>query len=275
MGADTKIEWADHTFNGWIGCTKVGRGCDHCYAEALATTRLGVSWGAGQPRRRTAESTWRQPRRWNERAAKTGVRYRVFCSSLADVFDNEVDPQWRADLGKLIRETPHLDWLLLTKRIGNAVDMLGAMFDLDVPPNVFVGATIVNQAEWDRDSHKIAQVSVIVGKRRSFLSMEPLLGPVDFGGLGKYRLKSIVGQVIAGGESGPGARPSHPDWLSQPSRSVRDRWRAVPIQAMGRVASLRSARGRADPQFDRAARQRLGVADWQERRRPPARRHDA
>ncbi len=218
MAENTHIEWAHHTFNGWIGCTKVGPGCDHCYAEALATTRLGVPWGPGQPRRRTAESTWHQPRRWNNRAAKLGLRYRVFCSSLADVFDNEIDASWRTDLAQLIRETPHLDWLLLTKRIGNVPDMLLAMFDADLPTNFRVGATIVNQPEWDRDSHKVAQVSVIVGKQRVFLSMEPLLGPVNFEGLGRYRLKSIVGQVIVGGESGPHARPMHPYW----ARTIRD-----------------------------------------------------
>ena len=245
MAENTKIEWADHTFNPWIGCMKVGPGCDHCYAETLATARLGVTWGAGAPRRRTAESTWKQPLAWNRRAEKLGVRYRVFCSSLADVFDNEVDPAWRADLFDLIRVTPHLDWLLLTKRVGNVQSMIergqGAIAGNGrsyVPDNVWLGATIVNQAEADRDIPKLLATKVDLGVRKVFLSMEPLLGPVDLTILepGSSILNALTGRslnmvgdnpprdgesldwVIVGGESGPGARPMHPDW----ARSLRD-----------------------------------------------------
>ncbi|APL94122.1 DUF5131 family protein [Sphingobium indicum] len=82
MAENTKIEWAHHTFNPWIGCTKVGPGCDFCYAEDLSRARLGVKWGPGEQRRHTAASTWKMPRRWNNRAAKLGIRYRVFCASL-------------------------------------------------------------------------------------------------------------------------------------------------------------------------------------------------
>nr|WP_047169428.1 phage Gp37/Gp68 family protein [Sphingomonas sp. Y57] len=222
MAENTKIEWAHHTFNPWIGCMKVGPGCDHCYAETLATARLGVAWGPGAPRRRTAESTWKQPLRWNARAAKLGVRYRVFCSSLADVFDNEVDPDWRSDLFELIDRTPHLDWLLLTKRIGNAARMLHDDWEREAfPSNVWLGATIVNQAEADRDIPKL--LATPAAKR--FLSMEPLLGPVQ---IAEYMPNPLwndipswqqpeLDWVIVGGESGPGARPMHPDW----ARSLR------------------------------------------------------
>jgi protein gp37 len=242
MAENTKIEWATHTFNGWIGCTKVGPGCDHCYAEALATTRLGVAWGPGADRRRTADSTWKQPRRWNNRALKAGVRERVFCSSLADVFDNEVPAEWRADLFQLIRETPQLDWLLVTKRIGNAEKMARAAGGW--PENVWLGATIVNQAEADRDIPKLAEIE---GPRFRFLSMEPLLGPVDltflmhqpcpnsldgfpmdpstgaseccsrcdFTGIGD---ELAIHWIIVGGESGQITRPMHPAW----ARSIRD-----------------------------------------------------
>jgi len=239
MAENTKIEWAHHTFNGWIGCTKVGPGCDHCYAADLSQARLGVPWGPGQPRRHTAASTWKQPRRWNNRAAKLGIRYRVFCSSLADVFDNEVPTEWRTELFQLIRETPHLDWLLVTKRIGNAAKMAEAAGGW--PDNVWLGATIVNQAEADRDIPKLLAVD---GPRYRFLSMEPLLGPVRLDrihqtfddGLGHSWESCLNGRrfdewsdgdidgcpkidwVIAGGESGPKARPMHPDW----ARSLRD-----------------------------------------------------
>ncbi|ARR53455.1 hypothetical protein HY78_08470 [Rhizorhabdus wittichii DC-6] len=248
MAENTKIEWAHHTFNPWIGCMKVGPGCDHCYAETLATARLGVAWGAGAPRRRTAESTWKQPRRWNARAAKLGTRYRVFCSSLADVFDNEVDPAWRQDLFELIRTTPHLDWLLLTKRIGNAVGMIqrdGAIAGNGrwyVPDNVWLGATIVNEAEADRDIPKLLATKAELGVRKVFLSMEPLLGPVNLtdmpcgarnaGAHGWSALwreepfgRGHLDWIIVGGESGPGARPMNPDW----ARSLRDQCAAAGV----------------------------------------------
>lgn len=241
MSANTKIEWADHTFNPWIGCTKVGPGCDHCYAEAdFDKRRHVVTWGAGQPRKRTAASTWALPLRWNAEAERLGIRYRVFCASLADVFDNQVPQLWRTSLFGLIHDTPHLDWLLLTKRIGNALEMLKS----DTPegiamgalPNLWIGATIVNQEEADRDIPKL--LAVPAAKR--FLSMEPLLGPVDLEtihntdfGEGQPYLHPLIGRVsdghgdgcsapaidwiIVGGESGPNARPMHPDW----ARSLR------------------------------------------------------
>lgn len=183
---NTKIEWTDHTFNPWIGCTKVGPGCDNCYAEAdFDKRRHVVQWGPNQPRKRTAPSTWAAPLRWNREAAAAGVRHRVFCASLADVFDNEVPIQWLISLMALILQTPHLDWLLLTKRIGNAAEMLDVAFRAvhaqretwanNIPENVWIGATITNQAEADRDIRKLLDVPAA----KRFLSMEPLLGPVN------------------------------------------------------------------------------------------------
>ncbi|MFZ3484242.1 phage Gp37/Gp68 family protein [Sphingomonas sp. 3-13AW] len=218
MAENTAIEWCDHTFNPWEGCQKVGPGCDHCYAETR-NARFGggtaPNWGPNAPRRRTSRSNWRKPLRWQADAAafqaKHGRRQRVFCASLADVFDNAVDDSWRADLFELIRATPDLDWLLLTKRIGNVANMLPVPFDFEeLYPNVWLGATIVNQAEADRDIPKLLAVPA----RVRFLSMEPLLGPVEFDPCELVRLDWI----IVGGESGPGARPMHPDW----ARSLRD-----------------------------------------------------
>lgn len=242
MAENTKIEWADHTFNPWIGCTKVSPACDHCYAEAdFATRRKVVQWGAGQPRKHTAPSTWAMPLRWNAEAERLGVSYRVFCASLADVFDNEVPAEWRAKLFNLILSTPHLDWLLLTKRIGNAARMINETlpdnmkaFPAEHPlawpwPNVWIGASITSQAEADRDIPKL--LAVPAAKR--FLSMEPLLGPVDLErprpgpdldqGGGRmicqpWLIQSGIDWVIVGGESGPHARPMHPDW----ARDLRD-----------------------------------------------------
>lgn len=224
MSQNTKIEWADHTFNPWTGCTKVSPACDHCYAESWAKRSGTVQWGARQPRRRTTPANWRLPIKWNAQAAAAGMRYRVFCASLADVFDNEVPVQWREDLFNLIAETPSLDWLLLTKRIGNVRAMLdsycasdghpGARWD--AWPNVWIGATVCNQEEADRDIPKLLEVPA----RVRFLSMEPLLGPVDI-----TRFLSGLDWVIVGGESGHHARPMHPDW----ARILRDQCRLAGV----------------------------------------------
>src|SRR5262249_50777925 len=99
MGEHSSISWTDHTFIPWKGCTKVSPGCDHCYAESdQKCYGTGVRWGPGEPRIRTTPDYWRKPFKWNREAARTGNWPRIFCSSWSDVFDNEVDPQWRVDL---------------------------------------------------------------------------------------------------------------------------------------------------------------------------------
>src|SRR6266498_2784556 len=105
---ETKIEWADFTFNPWIGCTKVSAACDHCYAEALAKRYDWAKWGPGETRKRTSETNWLKPLAWDRKAKRDGVRRRVFCASLADVFDAEVSDDWRDDLFMMICETPNL-----------------------------------------------------------------------------------------------------------------------------------------------------------------------
>ncbi|MBI5255386.1 MAG: phage Gp37/Gp68 family protein [Burkholderiales bacterium] len=227
MAENSKIEWTDHTFNPWTGCTKVSPGCDGCYAEAWAKRSGTVAWGTGEPRRRTTDANWRLPLKWNAQAEREGRRFRVFCASLADVFDNEVPTAWRVDLLRLIEATPHLDWLLLTKRIGNVERMLDEAARL-MPevlmwplPNVWLGATVVNQAEADRDIPKLLGVPA----RIRFLSIEPMLGPIKMDqrliapieGTSQHGQR-FVDWIIAGGESGPHARPAHPNWF----RSLRD-----------------------------------------------------
>jgi len=242
MSENTKIEWCDHTFNPWTGCTKVSPGCDHCYAEGWskrAGNKVG-KWGPGAPRVRTTPANWAKPVKWQANAAafmaEHGRRQRVFCASLADVFDNEVPKEWRHELFILISETPDIDWLLLTKRIGNVQAMLPVWWEDPTAwacgspmGNVWLGATITSQAEADRDIPKLLAVPA----RVRFLSMEPLLGLVDLerprpgpdldqGGGHKicqpWLIQSGIDWVIVGGESGPGARPMHPDW----ARSLRD-----------------------------------------------------
>lgn len=247
MAENSNIEWTHHTFNPWIGCTKVGPGCDHCYAEAWDARGLqqsGTRWGPHAARTRTSADNWRKPLKWDREAAAAGERRRVFCASLADVFDNHASilPEWRADLWQLIWDTPHLDWMLLTKRPGNIAKMLPRGWR-NGWSNVWLGCTVVNQAEADRDIPKLLEVPAAV----RFLSMEPLLGPVDllqpqFGGqycvawcgstcmangdeeCPRHCLPSLD-LVIVGGESGPGARPMHPDW----ARSLRDRCQAAGV----------------------------------------------
>ncbi|WP_271008657.1 phage Gp37/Gp68 family protein [Paucibacter sp. B51] len=265
MSETTAIEWCDSTFNPWIGCTQVSPACDDCYAARSAPARtLGVAWGPRQARMRTSEANWAQPRRWNARAdqfiAEHGRRQRVFCASLADVFDNEVPVQWRISLMSLILETPNLDWLLLTKRIGNAAEMLETAtrgytaqregWRDNVPPNVWIGATICNQDEADRDIPKLLATPAAV----RFLSVEPMLGPIELprfcacgcqlpwghavreamkgpSALNRDQAEAYVPStlgvdwVICGGESGHKARPMHPAW----ARGLRDQCAAAGV----------------------------------------------
>lgn len=245
MSENTKIEWCDHTFNPWEGCQKVGPGCDHCYAETRNARFAGgtaINWGPGAPRRLTSLGNWNKPVQWHLRHdgffKEHGRRQRVFCASLADVFDNAANPVWRTELFALIRTTPHLDWLLLTKRIGNVPLMVKAAGGW--PANAHLGITVCNQDEADRDIIKALRAKARFKIPVLFLSMEPLLGPVkidyiDIDGHSEiYPLRGTSGcedddgnpvedlpaidQVIAGGESGLDARSMHPDW----ARSLRD-----------------------------------------------------
>ncbi|UPY35527.1 phage Gp37/Gp68 family protein [Sediminicoccus sp. KRV36] len=232
MGQNSAIEWTDHTFNPWTGCTRVSPGCDHCYAEALSrrSPQTFGSWQPGAPRRRTSEAYWRQPLAWNRKVAREGRRARVFCASMADVFDNQVPEEWRRHLWSLIWETRNLDWLLLTKRPQNIASMLPpAEWHAEWPmPHVWLGTTVENQAEADR---RIPQLLAVPAAKR-FLSCEPLLGPVDLSAWWKesppgstYWHPNGLHWIIAGGESGRGARPMHPHW----ARSLRDQCAAASV----------------------------------------------
>lgn len=268
----SKIEWCDHTFNPWMGCTKVSVGCQFCYAEELMDHRYHkVQWGPQGERKRTSAAMWRQPLRWKSpfyqcahcgwrghdfeslsmvkcphcgQMALQAARARVFCASLADVFEEraELEP-WRVDLLRLIEQTPELDWLLLTKRPENVVKMIeqaqvaaGAEANargwLARFSNVWVGATVENQAAADERIPALLQVPA----RGRFLSCEPLLGPVDLWGENYVNPNGVrtgvvtnwlggLHWVIAGGESGHQARPMHPDWV----RSLRDECQAAGV----------------------------------------------
>lgn len=230
MAENSKIEWTDHTFNPWIGCAKVSPACDNCYAEALMDTRYGrARWGAGEDRVRTSASNWNLPIKWNRQAAANGTRPFVFCASLADVFDNEVDDLWRRDLMDLIEATPHLVWLLLTKRIGNVRRMTDpARACRILPSNVAIGATMAIQEEYDRDRMKLADVKNFADVLFTFGSFEPLLGPIILD-------NNAPDWIIVGGESGANARPMDLDW----ARSLRRQ-----SAELGRVFNFKQVGGR-------------------------------
>lgn len=252
MSDHTNIQWCDSTFNPWMGCTKISPACDHCYAERDTARFKQVTWGAGQPRKRTSEANWKKPLTWNKRAdvfmecsscgwrgdiaagrkeilssvcecggSLRHARRRVFCASLADVFDNEVPDQWRTDLFDLIKRTPNIDWMLLTKRIGNVSKMLPADWGNGYT-NVWLGITVCNQSEAERDIDKLWLVPSAI----RWISIEPMLESMDLMkslGLVKswdrqdklcYRPnhRPDIDMVVVGGESGPGARQMNPDW---------------------------------------------------------------
>lgn len=219
MTQNTKIEWAHHTFSPWLGCTAVSAGCDHCYAEAWARRTGRPELWDGERKRTTAEY-WRQPLKWDRRALMEGRRYRVF-PSMCDPFDNQADPGWRADFWQLVGKTPHLDWLLLTKRPQNIAKMLPVM-DSRLPghlpwnepwpwPNVWLGMTAEDEHQYNL---RWPYLSAVPAAMR-FVSYEPALGPLNYV-IEEHRAKPDW--LICGGESGPKARPMHPGW----ARAVRD-----------------------------------------------------
>ena len=221
MGRNSSIEWTHHTFNPWIGCTKVSAGCQFCYAEEQMDKRWGkVKWGPAGTRVRTSPAYWTQPMAWDKAAANAGERHRVFCASLADVFEERSDlVDWRAELTHLIRRCRNLDWLLLTKRPGRVNALLKEATGwepqhwLHDNRHVWIGTSVEHQ---DAAYERVPQLLGINAAVR-FLSLEPLLGPVDLhrsiGGL--WLGPDGIGWGIVGGESGPHARPMSPAWARQ------------------------------------------------------------
>lgn len=247
MGANSNIQWTDHTFNPWEGCTKVSAGCAHCYAETR-NARFGggaaPNWGPGKPRRRTSTSNWRQPWRWHMDAEDAREEYerqstydltlrdrspgvkphrpRVFCASLADWLDAEVPREWLVDLLELIGKTQELDWQLLTKRPENWFDLMHEAFQIgfdgdewvsqwldgDEPENIWIGTSVENQ---ECAGKRIPELLKIPARVR-FLSCEPLLGPIDLGMMPVADAIPNIHWVIVGGESGAGARSMHTEW---------------------------------------------------------------
>lgn len=280
MAENSKIEWTDHTFNPWMGCTKVSPACKFCYAERDMDHRFGkVQWGPAGTRVVTSEDNWRKPMKWDREAREKGIRYRVFCASLADVFEewsgqvshSSGKPMWRLNvpngddecwgykeslddpntgrplrlddirrrLFQLIDSTPNLDWLLLTKRPENILKFWPSLWVPHPMPdfrgpgyrmksnyrsNVWLGTTVEDNEYGEKripELMKCRRLSPVL-----FLSCEPLLGWIDLRSIANVcrNCDDIAGcdcdtpplgidWVIAGGESGRDARPSHPAWF--------------------------------------------------------------
>ena len=227
MAENSKIEWTDHTWNPWIGCTKVGAPCDNCYAEVLMDKRYGrVAWGNEGERVRTSASTWAQLRKWHRAAAASGTSAFVFSLSLGDIWDNRVPPAWRREAFEVARECPNLVMLYLSKRIGNAVEMAREAGGL--PANAALGATFGDQRDYDRDRLKLRDAAAELGSVFTFGSFEPLLGPVILD-------SNAPDWIIVGGESGANARPMDLDW----ARSLRRQ-----SAELGRVFNFKQVGGR-------------------------------
>jgi protein gp37 len=222
MGRNSSIEWTHHTFNPWWGCAKVSPACSHCYAEAWAK-RVGQElWGRSSDRRLFGDVHWRAPVEWNAEAKKRRVRRRVFCASMADVFERRSElASEREKLWDLIEATPWLDWLLLTKRPQNIGNL--SRWKNEWPSNVWLGTTVENQQYAEIRLPELLQYPTT----RRFLSCEPLLGPVDLSPwiAGRNRGPHPIDWVIAGGESGPSARAMLPGW----ARRLRDQCRNANI----------------------------------------------
>jgi len=213
MATDSKIEWTHHTFNPWWGCVKISPACKHCYAETWAKRVGSDVWGSRADRRFFTDNHWKQPERWNREAEKAGERRRVFCASMADVFERRAElNEPRKRLWPIIESTPWLDWLLLTKRPQNIGKM--APWKSEWPSNIWLGTTVENQKYAEKRIPLLTEHDASV----HFLSCEPLLGPIN--------LSTWIDDlewVIAGGESGHYSRPMNPDW----ARNLRDQCEAT------------------------------------------------
>jgi protein gp37 len=218
MGKDSKIVWTDHTWNPWWGCTKLPerRACDNCYAEAFAK-RVGARCWGSSPRRIASPKTWTDPYAWDRAAAQAGKRVRVFCMSMGDFLEDRAELlEPRAKACRIIEETPHLEWLILTKRIDNTGLLPWAPGAF--PSNMRMGITIEDQAAADRDVPRLLALDVA-----NFLSIEPMLGGIDLKGWG-HDTPTLPGDELKGisWEEYPWE-----DWIPEELRkAIQDFWRS-------------------------------------------------
>lgn len=276
MSENTSIEWCDHSWSPWRGCTKVSPGCANCYAEDLSK-RFGISWGEwGKGKQRVISKNWREPTRWNifpppdhvlnkdGQRVLTSARKPTVFPSLCDWLDDEVPIEWFVRFLGIIKDTPNLDWLLLTKRPENfrsrieaAMEPAGwigrSKFCADwvngtPPPNVWIGTSVEDQL---RANERIPELLRIPAKLR-FLSVEPLLGPIEFSDvtgrsdwlqeLGRKALSGID-WVIIGGESGPKSRRSNVEWIRSIVRQCKTAGVRCFVKQLGAFVTDRNDRG--------------------------------
>lgn len=205
---NTKISWCTHTFNAWHGCAPVSDGCLHCYARVQAS-RFGSPWGFGQPRQIASEARWRDVEKWDRMSAFKAISDRVFCGSMCDVFEARPDlvaPRQR--LFQLIDRTPHLVWMLLTKRIGNAAQLV-PWKPGQWPDNVWLGTTVEN----DTMAKQRIPVLLKAGAGVTFISGEPLLELVDWNPYLRGPGEPTKKLLILGCESGNRARTCNNAWI--------------------------------------------------------------
>lgn len=235
MGADTAISWTNASWSPWHGCSKVSAGCRNCYAASFSERvghgkRLPTIWGVDAERKFLSDEHWKNPLRWQRKAARRGERMRVFCASMADVFEIHANAETNARMDAererlwgLISQTPNLDWQILTKRPENIQGLIPKTWALDgAPDNVWLGTTAENQEAFDARWEHLARVNA----RVHFISYEPAIGPLvlkcngcgfdvgahlapDQGGCSGW----FPSWVIVGGESGAKRRPFEIDWL--------------------------------------------------------------
>jgi len=220
----SKIEWCHHTFNAWWGCAKVPNdpACHNCYAETWAKRTGFQIWGQSKPRRMLSDAQWRKPLKWNREAADAGERHRVFCSSMADVFEDRDDlADARSRLWELIEATPSLDWLLLTKRPENF-----GMLRVKSRHNVWLGVTAATQKHYQERVPLLTKRSAAV----HFVSMEPVRECID---LQLDKKKYRPDWVIVGGESGPRARETDERWLQKAAYQCVEAGVPIFVKQMG------------------------------------------
>lgn len=210
MPEKTIIAWTDHTFNPWMGCQKASDGCKNCYALTLTKNRMGLDlWGhPSTSTRQVTKQPWKNVVQWNKKAKEDGVRRRVFCASLCDVFeDHAIANETRPILWDLIRELDGLDWQILTKRPERIADNLPDDWNGGWD-HVWLGTSIEDmRVAWRADQLRVIPAAV------RFISYEPAIGPLDDLNL------TNLDWVIYGGESGPGYRPEDKNW----ARVMRDK----------------------------------------------------
>jgi len=237
MSETTAIQWTDATFNPWWGCEKVSPGCANCYAERDAKRYGHDVWGPS-PRRYFGDKHWREPVRWNREAEASGVRRRVFCASMADVFEDRRDlDAERARLFTLVEETPSLDWLLLTKRPERVASLVPGSWIKEIfPENVWMG-TSVESPDYLVRVEALIEIPAFL----HFVSYEPALASVDFS---PYLRDpgAKLDWIIVGGESGQKARPFDVEWARGVISASRDRC-AVFVKQLGAVVSWNGCQG--------------------------------